>query len=57
MAATATGLKPSTPKQLPTPSNNFSHFADPLERQMKRAILQSVHEFMETKVQPIRCST
>jgi hypothetical protein len=34
----------------------FSHFADDLSAN-ERAILQRVRAFMETKVQPSRCST
>jgi hypothetical protein len=34
----------------------FSHFADDLSAR-ERAILQRVRAFMETKVQPSRCST
>jgi hypothetical protein len=54
--ANATGLKPSTPKQLPPTNSDFYHFADDLSPD-ERVILQSVRAFMETKVQPIRCST
>jgi alkylation response protein AidB-like acyl-CoA dehydrogenase len=50
--ATATALKPSTPKQLPPPNSDFYQFAETLGAD-ELAILKNVRAFMETKVAPI----
>jgi glutaryl-CoA dehydrogenase len=50
--ATATALKPSTPKQLPPPNSDFYQFAETLSVD-ELAILKRVRAFMETKVAPI----
>jgi alkylation response protein AidB-like acyl-CoA dehydrogenase len=50
--ATATALKPSTPKQLPPPNSDFYQFAETLGAD-ELAILKRVRAFMETKVAPI----
>ena len=54
--ATATGLNLRHRSSFLTPNSNFSHFADDLSAN-ERAILQRVRAFIETKVQPRRCST
>ena len=50
--ATATAIKPSTPKQLPPPNSDFYQLADVLTVEEK-TIVKNVRTFMETKVQPI----
>ena len=50
--ATATAIKPSTPKQLPPPNSDFYQLADVLTPEEK-TIVKNVRTFMETKVQPI----
>src|SRR5262245_30274152 len=50
--ATATALKPSAPKKLPTPNSDFYQFAETLSAD-ELAILKRVRAFMETKVAPI----
>jgi alkylation response protein AidB-like acyl-CoA dehydrogenase len=50
--ATATAVKPSTPKQLPPPNSDFYQFAETLSAD-ELAILKKVRSFMESKVAPI----
>ena len=49
---TATALKPSAPKRLPTPNSDFYQFADLLTAE-ERSVLHKVRVFMESKVAPI----